>query len=145
MHVNEPGRIRKVSKIYVLDSFAILALINGEQGSDVVADLLNRAQTDEAKTLMSWVNVGEVAYIVERRSGVGQVYQVLGNLETTKIDFVDADRTLTLAAAHLKAQYPLSYADAFAAALAVREKAILLTGDPEFRALEKELTIQWLV
>ncbi|MFN2284072.1 MAG: type II toxin-antitoxin system VapC family toxin [Anaerolineae bacterium] len=134
-----------MSKIYVLDSFAILALINGEQGSDVVADLLNRAQTDEAKTLMSWVNVGEVAYIVERRSGVGQVYQVLGNLETTKIDFVDADRTLTLAAAHLKAQYPLSYADAFAAALAVREKAILLTGDPEFRALEKELTIQWLV
>ncbi|MFN2110117.1 MAG: type II toxin-antitoxin system VapC family toxin [Anaerolineae bacterium] len=134
-----------MSKIYVLDSFAILALINGEQGSDVVADLLNRAQTDEAKTLMSWVNVGEVAYIVERRSGVGQVYQVLGNLETTKIDFVDADRTLTLAVAHLKAQYPLSYADAFAAALAVREKAILLTGDPEFRALEKELTIQWLV
>ena len=134
-----------MSKIYVLDSFAILALINGEQGSDVVADLLNRAQTDEAKTLMSWVNVGEVAYIVERRSGVGQVYQVLGNLETTKIDFVDADRTLTLAAAHLKTQYPLSYADAFAAALAVREKAILLTGDPEFRALEKELTIQWLV
>jgi PIN domain nuclease of toxin-antitoxin system len=134
-----------VSKTYVLDSFAILALINGEQGSDVVADLLNRTQTDEAKTLMSWINVGEVAYIVERRIGVGQVYQILGNLETTKIDFVDADRTLTLAAAHLKAQYPISYADAFAAALAMREKAILLTGDPEFRALEKELTIQWLV
>jgi len=134
-----------VAKTYVLDSFAILALLNSEQGSDVVADVLRKTETNEVKTLMSWVNVGEVAYIVERRSGAGQVYQVLGNLETTKIDFVDADRTLTLAAAHLKAQYPLSYADAFAAALAMLEKAILLTGDPEFRALEKELTIQWLV
>jgi len=137
--------MRKVAKTYVLDSFAILALLNSEQGSDVVADVLRKTETNEVKTLMSWVNVGEVAYIVERRSGAGQVYQVLGNLETTKIDFVDADRTLTLAAAHLKAQYPLSYADAFAAALAMLEKAILLTGDPEFRALEKELTIQWLV
>ena len=134
-----------MAKTYVLDSFAILALLNSEQGSDVVADVLRKTETNEVKTLMSWVNVGEVAYIVERRSGAGQVYQVLGNLETTKIDFVDADRTLTLAAAHLKAQYPLSYADAFAAALAMLEKAILLTGDPEFRALEKELTIQWLV
>lgn len=134
-----------MAKTYVLDSFAILALLNGEQGSDVVADVLKKTETNEVKTLMPWINVGEVAYIVERRSGAGQVYQVLGNLETTKIDFVDADRTLTLAAAHLKAQYPLSYADAFAAALTMLEKGILLTGDPEFRALEKELTIQWLV
>lgn len=134
-----------MAKTYVLDSFAILALLNGEQGSDVVADVLKKTETNEVKTLMPWINVGEVAYIVERRSGAGQVYQVLGNLETTKIDFVDADRTLTLAAAHLKVQYPLSYADAFAAALTMLEKGILLTGDPEFRALEKELTIQWLV
>lgn len=134
-----------MTKTYVLDSFAILALLNREQGSTIVADLLKRTETNEIEMLMTWINVGEVAYIVERRSGVGQVYQVLGNLETTKINFVDADRTLTLAAAHLKAQYPLSYADAFAAALAQLEKATLLTGDPEFRALEKELTIQWLV
>ncbi len=134
-----------MAKTYVLDSFAILALLNRESGGAVVADLLQKAQTGELKVLMPWINVGEVAYIVERRSGVGQVYQVLGNLETAKIDFVAADRTLTLAAAHLKAQYPLSYADAFAAALAMLEKAILLTGDPEFRALEKEITIQWLV
>lgn len=136
--------MREVSKTYVLDSFAILALLNGEQGGGVVADVLRRTEAREVRTLMSWINVGEVAYIVERRSGAGQVYQVLGNLETTKVHFVVADRTLTLLAAHLKAQYSLSYADAFAAALAMLEKATLLTGDPEFRALEKELTIQWL-
>jgi hypothetical protein len=36
------------------------------------------------------------------------------------------------------------YADAFAAALAMREGAVLVTGDPEFKALESTLSIQWL-
>jgi ribonuclease VapC len=39
----------------------------------------------------------------------------------------------------LKATYPISYADAFAAALALREDATLLSSDPEFEALGERL------
>jgi hypothetical protein len=40
----------------------------------------------------------------------------------------------------------MSYADTFAAALSQTHNAILLTGDPEFKALEKQklLKIKWL-
>ena len=57
------------------------------------------------------------------------------------------DDKLLLMAATLKANYPISYADSFAAALAKINNCALLTGDPEFKILEIEgiITIEWLV
>jgi predicted nucleic acid-binding protein len=133
-----------VAKTYVLDSFAILALLGKEAGSDVVADLLQQTQAGAARTVMTWVNVGEVAYIVERRWGTGQVLQVLGTLEATRLDIVPVEQELALAAARIKAEHPLAYTDTFAAALAMAEEATLVTGDPDFKPLEKELSIQWI-
>jgi PIN domain nuclease of toxin-antitoxin system len=52
-----------VTEIYVLDSFAILALVAREPGSQEVAELLRKAEQGEARVLMTWVNAGEVAYI----------------------------------------------------------------------------------
>jgi ribonuclease VapC len=51
---------------------------------------------------------------------------------------------MVFSAAHFKARYPISYADAFSAVLAKTRKASLLTGDPEFKALEPEIDIHWL-
>lgn len=133
-----------MSEPCVLDSFAVLALLGKETGSDEVSRLMRQAQEEKVQLLMTWVNVGEVAYIVERRWGKGQVYQVLGTLEATKIAFVPVGRELALMAASIKAEHPLAYADAFAAALAVREGAALVTGDPEFKALGDALNIHWL-
>ncbi len=48
-----------------------------------------------------------------------------------------------MAAAHIKAEHQLAYADAFAAALAVSNGATLVTGDPEFKVLEDSLSIHW--
>jgi predicted nucleic acid-binding protein len=133
-----------VSESYVLDSFAILALLGKEVGSDEVSDLLQQTQAARVQTLMTWVNIGEVAYIVERRWGKGRLYQVLGRLEATGIEVVVVERELALTAASIKAEHPLAYADAFAAALAVTREATLVTGDPEFKILEPRLSIQWL-
>ncbi len=57
---------------------------------------------------------------------------------------VGVERVLALTAAHIKAEYPLAYADAFAAALAMNKDATLVTGDPEFMVLKDCLPIQWL-
>jgi len=54
------------------------------------------------------------------------------------------DRTLILDAAHLKAKYPISYADAFVVALASREGAVILTGNPEFETVRDIVRIEWL-
>jgi ribonuclease VapC len=133
-----------VDEACVLDSFAVLALLGGEPGSEEVAHLLQQAQEGAMRLLMTWVNFGEVAYIVERRWGQGQLHQMLAGLEETALEVVPVGRELALAAAHVKAEHPLAYADAFAAALAAKTEATLVTGDPEFRLLEDTLRIHWL-
>ncbi|MGC9320550.1 MAG: type II toxin-antitoxin system VapC family toxin [Armatimonadota bacterium] len=133
-----------MSEVYVLDSFAVLALLGNEQGSDEVAKVLREAQQGSARVLMNWVNVGEVAYIVQRRWGKEEVYLALGALEATEVEIVDVDRDLALKAAGIKAEHALAYADAFAAALAAREDAVLVTGDPEFEELQERIGILWL-
>jgi ribonuclease VapC len=133
-----------VSETFVLDSFAVLALLGREAGSHEVANLLRRAQEEESRVLMTWVNAGEVAYIVERRWGVERRYAALATMEATALEIVSVERELALMAAHIKAEHAIAYADAFAAALAQRFAAKLVTGDPEFKLLSGILDIYWL-
>jgi predicted nucleic acid-binding protein len=83
-----------------------------------------------SRPIMSWINLGEVSYIVERRAGADQARRVVRQLRPRlTLDLPTEARVL--AAAHLKAEYPMAYADAFAVATAIAHGAILLTGDPE--------------
>jgi ribonuclease VapC len=133
-----------VDEAFVLDSFAVLALLGREPGSQDVADLLRKAQNKDVRVFMTWVNVGEVAYILERRFGSDRLYAALATMEATALDIVSVDRDLVLMAAHIKAEHAIAYADAFAAALAQHLAATLVTGDPEFKVLEETLDIHWL-
>lgn len=133
-----------MNETFVLDSFAILALLGREPGSQEVARLLQKAQDENARVLMTWVNAGEVAYIVERRWGLERLYAALAMMEATALEIVPVERELALMAAHIKAEHAIAYADAFAAALAQHLAAKLVTGDPEFKLLEGALDIHWL-
>ena len=133
-----------MNETFVLDSFAVLALLGREPGSQQVADLLRKAQEEKIRVLMTWVNAGEVANIVERRWGLERLYAVLAAMEATALEIVSVERELTLMAAHIKAEHAIAYADAFAAALAQHCAAKLVTGDPEFKLLEGVLDIHSL-
>ena len=133
-----------MTRTFVLDSFAVLALLGREPGSQEVADLLRKARGEEVRLLMTWVNAGEVACIVERRWGAKRLYAALALMEATALEVVPVDRELALMAAHIKAEHAIAYADAFAAALAEQCAATLVTGDPEFKLLEGVLDIHWL-
>ena len=129
---------------YVLDSFALLAYLEDEPGRPRVQAILEQAAKGQSQIWLSIVNYGEVIYITEREQGVSQAQRVIAALDQLPIAVIDADRTLTFAAAHIKAQTPIAYADAFAVALAVSRGATLLTGDPELRAVEGEVRVEWL-
>ena len=133
-----------MDETFVLDSYAVLALLGREPGSQDVADLLRKAQNKDARVLMTWVNVGEVAHIVERRLGGERLYAALATMEATALEIVPVERDLALMAAHIKAEHAIAHADAFAAALAQRLAATLVTGDPEFKLLEETVDIHWL-
>lgn len=134
-----------MSAVPVLDSFALLAFLRGEAGDDKVAALLEKASTHDALLHMTEVNYAEVKYIVTRKDGAARWAEVARELPTLPIEFHAADRELADLAADFKARFSLSLADAFAAALAKKLKAELVTGDPEFKAVEKEIKINWLV
>ncbi|MCL4459780.1 MAG: type II toxin-antitoxin system VapC family toxin [Chloroflexi bacterium] len=133
-------------KRYVLDSYALIAYFEDEAGSEKVKGLLEQAIGGECALMMSVINLGEVLYIVERERGLPQAQKTLARIAELPINIVDADRYLTFAAAHIKAQCPIAYADCFAAALAQTEEAALLTGDPEFKRAEMDalFPIVWL-
>lgn len=93
---------------------------------------------------MTVVNLGEVWYTIARRASSEVATQHIDAIQDLGLNFVDVDWPLTQAAADLKARYRLSYADAFAAALAKQLQADLVTADPEFKPLAKEVHIRWL-
>ncbi len=129
---------------YVLDSYALLAYLEGEPGGNHVKGLLEAATEGKCRLYMCMVNLGEVMYIVERERGLPKAQETLARIDELPIEIVDADRNLTLAAAHLKTRWSIAYADCFAAALSQVKNAPLVTGDPEFHKVGSALQLEWL-
>ena len=120
----------------VLDSFALLAYLGKEPGYILVQEALTKAAHGQEKLLITTVNWGEIYYIIRRRHGINKAESILNLIETFPIQRIPADTSLTKEASIIKTTHSLSYADCFAAALAKMHKAILLTGDNEFKSLE---------
>ncbi len=128
----------------VLDSFALLAYLGDEPGAGTVEAVLRRAAAGRARVSMCAINLGEALYVTEGERGLEAARKVVGAVAQLPIEVVDPDRALTFAAAHIKAQHPLAYADAFAVALASRTGGSVVTGDPEFQNVEKLVRVRWL-
>ncbi len=131
-------------KRYVLDSFALLVYCEGEAGGERVSDLFKSSLDHEADLYLCVVHWGEMYYIALREGGEQSAELYRKTLEKYPITFVNADCDLTLQAARFKAAHKMSYADAYAAGLAKLKKAELVTGDKEFKPLEKEIKILWI-
>ncbi len=128
----------------VLDSFALIAYLRDETGAEMVENLLVKAAQGNKPLHMTEVNYAEVKYMTIRKDGKTAWDKAAEMLKSLPIEFHAADRVLADRAADFKSKHRISLADAFAAALAKEKKAQLVTGDPEFMALEKEIKIGWL-
>lgn len=134
----------KLPKAIVLDSWAIMAYLQDEPAAEQVADMIADAKEEGISLMMSVINAGEIWYTVARRRSARDADQALRWVREIGIDLADADLKLTRTAAEFKTKGGISYADCFAAALAKQNKATLVTGDNEFKQLEKEIEIVWL-
>lgn len=128
----------------VLDSHALLAFFRGEEAALAVKTLLQKAASGDRPLRMTEVNYAEVKYMLLKKDGAEAWERAADVLKSLPIEFQPANRELADDAAELKARYKISLADAFAAALAQQKKTDLVTGDAEFRALDKEIKITWL-
>jgi ribonuclease VapC len=135
---------KAANKIVVLDTWAMLAYLEGEPAAQQVRQILRRARRKQVFVLLSLINYGECLYVIEREQGLQQAQRAIGIIDQLALRVVPADRQLVFAAAHMKARYPISYADAFSAALAKQNQGRVMTGDPEFKAVESEVAVHWL-
>jgi predicted nucleic acid-binding protein len=131
-----------VKKKRVLDAYAIIAYLKKESGHVRVLELM---ESGDADLIINSINLGEVFYIIARERGIQAAdYFLSVILPSLPIMVLDNSLEDVIEAARLKAVHALSFADCFAAATAIREQAPLVTGDPEFKRLGKQLRIDWV-
>ena len=131
----------------VLDSWALIAFFQDEPAAERVEKLLMKAEAGTHKLLLSVVNWGEIYYSTMRTVSQDAAERKAREIAGLAIEIVgvdDENLEFVRQAAIYKATKRLSYADAFAAALAKIRDAELVTGDPEFMVIEDEIKIEWL-
>ena len=135
-----PGR-------FVLDSYALIGYLENEAFAGRIEKYLKQARKADVSLYLHAIQLGEVYYITFREQGQNPADLAYARIKAFPLTFVDTiDEELLLKAASIKARYPISYADSFAAALSKIHNCALLTGDPELNILEEEkiISIVWL-
>jgi predicted nucleic acid-binding protein len=117
---------------FVLDTSAILALRGDEAGADRVEELLRRARAGRTAVLLSFMTRMEILYRVTADEDEESARSVLRLLESSGIRWVSCDDAILEEAARIKARGGMSVADAWIAATARRNEAVLVHKDPEF-------------
>ena len=134
-----------MSRKFVADAWAILALLQGEEpAASKFKRILERAERGDLDLYISVINLGEIYYRIGRVKGEEEARETLGEIRSLPMTVLPATWEFVFAAAALKMRYPISYADAFAAAAAEELNAVLVTGDPELERLKGRIEIEKL-
>ena len=137
--IDTPSHSR--SRQYVLDANALISLLEDRPAAPKVRRLIERGAQLALPLLLSAVNWGEVFYVAWRLHGEEQARATESKLRRLPILVVAADRERATRAAALKQKHNLTYADSFAAELAIEHSAWLATADPEFSRLGKLVSL----
>ena len=141
--MRERGTMRSTRRI-LFDAHPILKWTQRETGYRKVRKLMLGCRDKSVIGYMSQINLGEVYYITIRALGIDAAKDFLDNFLRLPITIVLPDSELIWSASDIKAEHPISYADCFAAATALRYNATILTGDPEFKKLGTTVSVEWL-
>lgn len=127
-------------KDYVLDANALVRFFRNQEGAAKVGALMSLADKREAVLRISAVNLAEVLYIAARYIGMENAQKAVGKIRAL-VEFALAGEAEAQAVAGIRHTYKLGMADCFAAELAMRTGSTLVTTDPEFAKLGKQLKI----
>jgi ribonuclease VapC len=131
-------------KATVLDSYAVISYLERQPGYEEVSKVFEECVAKDREVFICVVNWGEVIYHALRTGGEQKALLAEDAMKALPLQVDEVNKDLTLKAAYLKASHKMSYADCFAAALAMKKKCELVTGDKEFKQVEKETKIRWI-
>lgn len=121
------------SKIYLLDTSAILALWNAEDGADTVEDILKKSS--DASVFVSFMTFMEGRYCIWKKRGKALAEEFNRDLSLLPVRRVDVDDELIDIASEVKATNNLSVADSWIIASAIKTNSTLVHKDPEFEQI----------
>jgi len=124
---------------YVLDTSALLTLIEDEAGADEVQHILESAISGNAEIVVSFMSFMEVFYITLQERDMEEAHARVHLMKSLPVTRVESTASMGTAAAGLKAKHRISVADAWIAALALERNAVLIHKDPEFEQTEDEI------
>lgn len=128
------------SKSFVLDTSALMAFIEREEGAERVKDvILNNS------IIIPWLTILETVYISQRELGEEEAVTRYALIKKLDAEIIwNADEALLLNAARIKATHSLSLADSVIAAIANQHEAVLLHKDPEYKTLQDVIEMEIL-
>ena len=133
-----------MTKIYVLDANAVLDFSEAGPGALRVERLLQEALHGQSLLLISVANWGEVFYLLWQRRGEQHALQTIARLSHLPLEMIPVDLPQALKAGEIKARHKIPYVDCIAAALAILQRAILVTADRDFEKLGRHFPILWI-
>jgi predicted nucleic acid-binding protein len=125
---------------YLLDTSAVLTLIEDEPGADRVKEIFKREQV-----ILPWSVLMEVYYMTFYEKGQQEAETRFAMLRHSSADIIwEMNEAVTLLAAKIKSKNKLSFADAIISSLAIQNEAILVHKDPEYEQLLGQLEMEAL-
>jgi len=132
---------------YLLDACALLALLDNEEGADVVYELLDNAKSEEIILSINAANLIEVYYDRIRKVGSEDADNTIQNIiETFPISIIEElNPAIVREAAYCKATGKMSFADSILVATARYTGATVVTCDHvELEPVERQGHISFL-
>lgn len=122
-------------EVFILDTSALLAYIEDEDGAEYADDLLIKAERNEITIYISFISLTEVMYISLQEKDEGTALARVDLIKSLSCTIEESSENLNFVAARLKAKNRISLADAYIAALCQDRNGILVHKDPEFEKL----------
>lgn len=73
------------ARVVVLDTWAVLAYLDGEPAAQRVRQVLRQARRNDVEVLFSLINYGECLYVIEREQGVRQALRAVGVIDQLSV------------------------------------------------------------
>ena len=132
--------MRRARPAYLLDTSALLTLIEDERGAERVEQVLRNE-----RALICFIALLEVEYITRRKRDEATADRRYAALKSSGATILwQMDEETLFIAAHIKATHRVSLGDAITAAFAVRQGAVLIHKDPEFETLAGQVVLEAL-
>ena len=140
----ERKSVNAVSKPFVLDTSAIIALVQNEPGADRVEKILKSARNGSCTVFISFVTLAELYYVVWKEKGRSAALEMIVIVKSLPLKIVESAERMTLLAGSIKATHRLPLADAFIMATASHVRGILVHKDPEIENAKELISTELL-